>query len=88
MSSSWQGGEAADVIDLIEFTEPKPFDAIRFGYYNITGPNHDKLRWASVGALTEKTDELKDLFIKAAREKTWFRELLEEVLIKAKVAEK
>jgi len=81
LASSWQGGKTADVVDLIEFTEPEHFDAIRFGYYNIKDENEGKLQWASVGALTEKKDDMKELFVKAAREKEWFRALLEDVLI-------
>ncbi|MFA5414012.1 MAG: hypothetical protein WC295_00850 [Methanoregula sp.] len=80
LASSWQGGKSADVVDLIEFTEPENFTAIRFGYYNIRGDNEDKLQWASVGALTEKVDDMKELFVKTAREKEWFRCLLEDVV--------
>ena len=74
-----------DVIDLIEFKdEPKnKRENIRIGYYR---KPKDKLVWGSQTTITEPKDVWKKLFVKAATEKKWFRELLEEVLenVKAK----
>jgi hypothetical protein len=66
-----------DVVDLIEFRdEPQP-EWIRIGYYR--KPN-DRLVWASQTTITEPVETWKELLVHAAREKSWFRNLLEEVL--------
>lgn len=77
---SWTGVPYWDVIDLIEFMEPKRFEALRFGYYR---KSRGKLRWASQTTLTEPIKTLKALFIKAVKEKEWFRKFLQEVLKEA-----
>lgn len=82
---SWPG--TADVpywsvVDLIEFTAPNGeiFEALRFGYYRKKGK---RLTWASQTTLTESWDTYKALFVKAAREKPWFRKFLEAALKEA-----
>ena len=74
---SWTGTPYWDVVDLIEFGEPERFEALRFGYYRWSG---GRLIWASQTTLTEPLDVYKSLFVKAAREKEWFRRFLREVL--------
>ncbi len=74
---SWTNVPYWDVVDLIEFEEPKRFEALRFGYYRL---KDGKLRWASQTTLTEPFEVYKKLFIKAAKEKEWFRKFLYEVL--------
>lgn len=78
---SWSGVPYWDVVDLIEFTKPKKFKAMRFGYYRKSG---GKLRWASQTTLTEPIETFKELFVKAAKQKKWFKEFLEDVLKTAK----
>jgi len=66
-----------DVVDLIEFPdEPQP-EWIRIGYYR---KPKDRLVWASQTTITEPVETWKDLLVRAAKQKTWFRKLLEEVL--------
>jgi hypothetical protein len=77
---SWTGVPYWDVIDLIQFTEPKRFEALRFGYYR---KSKGKLRWASQTTLTEPIETFKALFIKAVREKDWFKRFLQDVLKEA-----
>jgi hypothetical protein len=64
------------VVDLIGFGE-KQQESIRFGYYRKPG---DRLNWASQTTATFPIETWKRLFVKAAREKPWFRKLLEEVM--------
>lgn len=78
---SWTGVPYWDVVDLIEFEEPKRFEAIRFGYYRL---KNGKLKWASQTTLTEPIEVYKKLFVKAAKEKEWFKKFLKEVLEEAK----
>jgi hypothetical protein len=67
-----------DVVDLIEFPgEPEP-EWIRIGYYRKPG-NH--LVWASQTTITEPVSTWRKLLIHAAREKPWFRKLLDEVMV-------
>lgn len=66
-----------DVVDLIHFPEEQDADCIRVGYYRKSGGS---LRWASQTTLTEPVRRWKALLIKAAREKSWFRQLLQEVV--------
>ena len=66
-----------DVVDLIEFKdEPKPL-WIRIGYYR--KPN-DTLNWGSQTTITEPVDVWKRLLVQTARQKPWFRRLLEDVM--------
>jgi len=70
-SNSLSGyGNYINTIDRIQFGE---MICLRFGYYRNNG-------WAGQTALTEEFDTMKDLFIKAAREKPWFRDFLEGVM--------
>jgi hypothetical protein len=68
-----------DVIDLIEFPgEPEP-KWIRIGYYR---KPKDKLVFASQTTITEPIETWKGLLFHAAKEKAWFRELIEHVMEK------
>ena len=68
-----------DVIDLIEFKwKGKTKTAVRFGYYR--KGSDGKLRWGSQTTLTEEINELKALFRKAVKEKSWFKQILVEAL--------
>lgn len=70
-----------DVVDLIEFPdEPEP-EWIRIGYYR---KPKDRLVWASQTTITEPVGTWKELLVHAAKEKRWFRKLLEEVLERVK----
>jgi len=66
-----------DVVDLIEFPgEPEP-QWIRIGYYRMP---KDRLVWGSQTTITEPIGTWKKLLVHAAREKGWFRKLLNEVM--------
>jgi hypothetical protein len=65
-----------DVVDLIEFPNEEESQWIRIGYYR---EQHDKLVWAGKNTITEPTDIWKKLLVNAAKEKVWFRNLLEQV---------
>lgn len=65
------------VIDLIEFPKEREKEWMRFGYYR---KPFEHLVWGSQTTLTESIKAWKSLFVKAAREKPWFRELLDEVM--------
>ena len=65
-----------DVIDLIDFPSEPARDWIRVGYYRKPG---DRLVWGSQTTITEPVATWKRLLVGAAREKPWFRELVEEV---------
>ena len=70
-----------DVVDLIEFRdEPQP-EWIRIGYYR---KPKDRLVWASQTTITEPVETWKELLVHAAKEKDWFRRLLEEVMERVK----
>jgi hypothetical protein len=70
-----------DVVDLIEFPdEPQP-EWIRIGYYR---KPKDRLVWASQTTITEPVETWKELLVHAAKEKKWFRKLLENVLERVK----
>jgi hypothetical protein len=78
---SWTGVPYWDVVDLIEYTKPKKFLALRFGYYR---KSKRKLIWGSQTTLTEPIKTFKELFVKTAREKKWFKDFLEDVLDEVK----
>lgn len=63
------------IVDLIEFSDHKEL-WIRIGYYR---KPKDRLVFAGQTTSTHRVSQWRDLFIHAAREKTWFRELLETV---------
>lgn len=66
-----------DVVDLISFPdEPEP-DWIRIGYYRLP---KDRLVWGSQTTITEPVGVWKRILVGAARQKAWFRALLEEVV--------
>jgi hypothetical protein len=63
-----------DVVDLIEFPHKgKPQQWIRIGYYRQVG---DILRWGSQTTITEPAKVWKRVFMQAATQKKWFRDLL------------
>lgn len=65
-----------DVIDLITFDgQTEPF--MRIGYFR---KPVNRLVWGSQTTITEPLSTWKDLFVEAARNKEWFRGLLEEVM--------
>lgn len=66
-----------DVVDLIEFKDEEEPKWIRIGYYR--KPKH-KLNWASQTTITEPVSIWKKMLVNAAREKKWFRDLLEDVM--------
>lgn len=70
-----------DVVDLIEFKGEQEPEWIRIGYYR--KPN--KLNWASQTTITEPISVWKRILVNAAREKKWFRDLLEEVINELKM---
>ncbi len=68
-----------DVVDLIVFPdEPEP-EWIRIGYYR-RPKTTNRLVWASQTTITEPIGTWKRILFKAAQEKPWFRELLEEIV--------
>lgn len=66
-----------DVVDLIEFPEEAEPEWIRIGYYRKPGK---KLNWGSQTTITEPISVWKRILVSAAREKTWFRDLLDDVI--------
>jgi hypothetical protein len=66
-----------DVVDLIEFQGEKEPECIRIGYYRKPG---QKLNWGSQTTITETKSGWKGLLVKAAREKKWFHDLLDDVM--------
>lgn len=66
-----------DVIDLIEFKDdPEPY-WIRIGYYR---KPKDRLVFAGQTTITEPVSVWKEIFVKGCREKSWFRELFEDIM--------
>jgi hypothetical protein len=65
-----------DVVDQIEFSDEKEKLWLRIGYYR---KSKDRLVWGSQTTICEPISIWKELLIKAAKEKSWFRELIEEV---------
>jgi hypothetical protein len=70
-----------DVVDLIEFKKEKEPKWLRIGYYRKPGK---KLNWGSQTTITEPISVWKRLLVNAAREKEWFRNLLEDVMKEVK----
>jgi len=67
-----------DVVDLIEFPgEPEP-EWIRIGYYR---KPRERLVYASQTTITEPISVWRRLLAQAAREKPWFRRLLDDVMM-------
>lgn len=66
-----------DVVDLIEFKDDEDPEWIRIGYYQ---KSKGKLNWRSRTAITEPISIWKKVLINAAKEKKWFRDLLEDVV--------
>lgn len=66
-----------DVVDLIEFKGEQEPEWIRIGYYRKPGQT---LNWGSQTTITEPMSVWKRILVKAASEKKWFRDLLEDVL--------
>ena len=65
-----------DVVDQIRFAgEPELW--MRIGYYRQVG---EELRWGSQTTLMEPMTVWKRLFVEAAKQKPWFRDLLEEAV--------
>ena len=66
-----------DVVDLINFpNEPEPY-WIRIGYYR---KPKDRLVWGSQTTITEPISVWKQILLQTARERSWFRKLIEEVV--------
>lgn len=70
-----------DVVDLIEFKNEKNLRWIRLGYYRVV---KGSLRWAAQTTLTEPVETWKRVLIEAANQKSWFRDLLVEVVAELK----
>ena len=70
-----------DVVDLIEFKGEKEPEWIRIGYYR---KPKNKLNWGSQTTITEPISIWKKILLNAAREKKWFRALLEDVMAELK----
>lgn len=66
-----------DVVDLIEFPKEAEREWIRIGYYRMP---KNRLVWGSQTTITEPIAVWRSLLTNAARSKTWFRGLLEDVL--------
>lgn len=73
-----RGGDAAgakywDVVDLIHFGTKRSDRCMRISYYRQVG---DKLGWAGQTSITEPLHVWKRMFVQAALDKQWFRDLL------------
>lgn len=79
ISSSNEPGSVPywDVVDLIEFQDEKEPLWLRIGYYRKPG---NKLNWGSQTTITEPISIWRKILINAAREKSWFRDILIEVV--------
>ena len=60
-------------VDLIEYQEEP--ELMRFGYYRGSSS-----QWDAQTTLAARLPVWKKLFVKAGREKKWFRELLQDVM--------
>lgn len=67
-----------DVVDLIEFKGEKNPEWIRIGYYR---KSKSRLQWGSQTTITEPVKTWKRLLVKAAKQKPWFRTLLQSVIV-------
>jgi hypothetical protein len=65
-----------DVVDLIEFPGEAEPEWIRIGYYQELG---GRLLWASRATITEPIEIWKKILVTTAREKPWFKKLLDDV---------
>lgn len=72
-----------DVIDLIEFKGQKE-RFIRIGYYRKPG---NRLNYGSQTTITETISGWKGMLVKAAREKEWFRKLLDDAMKELQASE-
>ena len=66
-----------DVVDLISFPYEAEHEWIRIGYYKGT---EDKLIWADRTAITEPISIWRKILLQTAQQKSWFRNLLEDVV--------
>lgn len=66
-----------DVVDLIKFEGEEEPEWVRIGYYR--KPKHT-LNWGSQTTITEPVSIWKRILVNTAREKKWFRDLLEVVM--------
>ena len=66
-----------DVVDLIEFKGEKEPEWIRIGYYR---KPKQTLNWGSQTTIAEPVSIWRKIFVNTAREKPWFRDLLEDVM--------
>ena len=66
-----------NVIDLIRFPDETEKEWMRVSYYKNSG---SRLVWGGMTALTEPISAWKRLFVHAAREMPWFRNLLKDVM--------
>ena len=66
-----------DVVDLIKFPDEREKDWIRIGYYR---KPKERLVWGSQTTITEPVTVWKHILVETAREKPWFRTLLQEVV--------
>jgi hypothetical protein len=69
------------VVDLIDFTG-REGEFMRFGYYR-----ENASKWGSQTTLTTSLSSWKEIFVKAAREKEWFRDLLDNVMSELEIPE-
>jgi hypothetical protein len=66
-----------DVVNLIVFKGEKEPEWIRIGYYR---KPKARLNWGSQTTIRESVSIWKRILVNAAREKKWFRALLEDVM--------
>lgn len=65
-----------DVVDLIWFPDDGQ-EWMRIGWYKAEG---DRLKWADKTAICEPISIWRKILLQTARQKSWFRQLLEEVV--------
>jgi hypothetical protein len=66
-----------DIVDLIRFPNEPEADWIRIGYYR---KKNGKLNFSGQTTITEPVAIWKQLLVHAAKEKPWFKALLEDVM--------
>ncbi len=71
-----------DVVDLIEFHDDQEPLWIRIGYYR---KPKDRLVFAGQTTITEPISVWKKILVEGAKEKSWFKELLEEIMDELKI---